>query len=68
MSDGAARPLVLQAPRNLDVREFPIAIVGDDDALLRATACGLCGSDHVQYPGELTGGFAFVPGHETVGA
>ncbi len=30
-------------------------------------ACGLCGTDHEQYTGELAGGFAFVPGHETVG-
>ena len=68
MSDGAAaRALVLVAPRRLVVREFPIPIVGDDDALVRVTACGLCGSDHEQYTGELAGGFAFIPGHETVG-
>ena len=49
MSDGAAaRALVLEAPRSLVVREFPIPIVGDDDALVRVTACGLCGTDHEQ--------------------
>ena len=58
---------MLEAPRRLVVREFPIPIVGDDDALVRVTACGLCGSDHEQYTGELAGGFAFIPGHETVG-
>ena len=68
MSDGAAvRALVLEAPRSLVVREFSIPIVGDDDALVRVTACGLCGTDHEQYTGELAGGFAFIPGHETVG-
>jgi alcohol dehydrogenase len=41
--------------------------VHDDDALLRVEACGLCGTDHEQYAGHLAGGFAFVPGHETVG-
>lgn len=30
-------------------------------------ACGLCGTDHEEYTGELSGGFAFIPGHETVG-
>src|SRR5256884_6436533 len=40
---------------------------GDDDAVLRVEACGLCGTDHEQYTGHLAGGFAFVPGHETVG-
>ncbi len=58
---------MLEAPRNLVVREFPLRVVGDDDALLRVTACGLCGTDHEQYTGELAGGFAFIPGHETVG-
>ena len=49
MSDGAAvRALLLEAPRSLVVREFPIPIVGDDDALVRVTACGLCGTDHEQ--------------------
>jgi alcohol dehydrogenase len=68
MSDGAAaRALVLEGPRRLVVREFPIPIVGDDDALVRVTASGLCGTDHEQYTGELAGGFAFIPGHETVG-
>jgi alcohol dehydrogenase len=34
---------------------------------VRVAACGLCGTDHEQYTGELSGGFALVPGHETVG-
>jgi alcohol dehydrogenase len=68
MSHGAlARALVLEAPRRLAIREFPIPVVGEDDALVRVAACGLCGTDHEQYTGELAGGFAFVPGHETVG-
>ena len=68
MSDGAVvRALVLESPRRLVVREFPVPMVGDDDALVRVEACGLCGTDHEQYTGELAGGFAFVPGHETVG-
>lgn len=68
MSDGAvARALVLETPRHLVVREFAVPTVGRDDALVRVAACGLCGTDHEQYTGELHGGFAFVPGHETVG-
>jgi alcohol dehydrogenase len=62
-----ARALVLEAPRGLAVRELPIPDIGDDDGLVRVAACGLCGTDHEQYTGELGGGFAFVPGHETVG-
>ena len=68
MSGGAlARALVLEAPRRLSVRTMPVPEIGDDDALVRVGACGLCGTDHEQYTGELSGGFAFVPGHETVG-
>jgi alcohol dehydrogenase len=62
-----ARALVLEAPRRLTIREFPLPTPGDDDALLRVAACGLCGTDHEQYTGELSGEFAFVPGHESVG-
>ena len=59
--------LVLEKPRTLVAREFPVPEHGDDDAVLRVEACGLCGTDHEQYTGHLAGGFAFVPGHETVG-
>ena len=49
MSDGAAaRALVLEAPRSLVIREFAIPVVGDEDAWVRVTACGLCGTDHEQ--------------------
>jgi alcohol dehydrogenase len=59
--------MVLEAPRTLRRREFPRPDVGDDDALLRVEACGLCGTDHEQFSGHLFGGFAFIPGHESVG-
>jgi alcohol dehydrogenase len=63
----AARAAVLEAPRRLRARSFPVPEVGDDDGLLRVEACGLCGTDHEQYTGHLPAGFAFVPGHEAVG-
>lgn len=63
----SVQALVLEAPRTLRRRSFPRPEVGDDDALLRIEACGLCGTDHEQYSGVLFGGFAFVPGHESVG-
>jgi alcohol dehydrogenase len=63
----SARALVLEQPRTLVRRELPVPEHGDDDAVLRVEACGLCGTDHEQYTGHLPAGFAFVPGHETVG-
>ena len=62
-----ARAAVLEAPRRLAIRELPIPETGEDDAVVRVLACGLCGTDHEQFTGALFGGFAFVPGHETVG-
>ena len=66
MPDSAtARALVLERPRHLVIRDIPLPAGGDDDALVRVEACGLCGTDHEQYTGELGGGFAFVPGWAT---
>lgn len=59
--------MVLDGPRHLVRRELERPDLGDDDALLRIEACGLCGTDHEQYTGALPAGFAFVPGHESVG-
>jgi len=67
VSTRSARALVLEQPRTLVARELPVPEHGDDDAVLRVEACGLCGTDHEQYTGHLPAGFAFVPGHETVG-
>src|SRR5947199_10329025 len=63
----SVQALVLEEPRTLVERELPRPEVGDDDAILRVEACGLCGTDHEQYTGALPAGFAFVPGHESVG-
>jgi alcohol dehydrogenase len=63
----SARALVLVAPRQLAARDFALPRIGDDDGLLRVEACGLCGTDHEQFTGELFPGFPFVPGHESVG-
>ncbi len=59
--------MVLEAPRRLTPSELLLPDIEDDDGLLRVEACGLCGTDHEQYTGELFGGFPFIPGHESVG-
>jgi alcohol dehydrogenase len=63
----AASALVLEAPGRLVPRDLPLPEIGDDDGLLRIEACGLCGTDHEEFSGALPIGFAFVPGHESVG-
>lgn len=62
-----ARAMVLEAPHTLRPRDFALPEVGDDDAVLRVEACGLCGTDHEQYSGQLHPGHPFIPGHEAVG-
>jgi alcohol dehydrogenase len=59
--------LVLDAPGRLERRTFEVPRIADDDAVLRVEACGLCGTDHEEFTGELFPGYAFVPGHESVG-
>jgi alcohol dehydrogenase len=62
-----ATAVVLEAPRRMSRRQLPVPDPGDHGAVLRVEACGLCGTDHEQYTGVLAPGFAFVPGHESVG-
>src|SRR2546426_5217797 len=62
-----AHALVLEAPRKLVRRDVPVPEPRTDAAVLRVEACGLCGTDHELYTGTLPLGFAFIPGHETVG-
>ena len=52
-----ARALVLESPRELISRELPLPAIGDDDGLLRVEACGLCGTDHEEFTGELFPGY-----------
>jgi alcohol dehydrogenase len=63
----SAHALVLEAPRHLTGRQFPLPELGDDDGLLRVEACGLCGTDHELYTGALPSSGPFIPGHESVG-
>lgn len=62
-----ARAMVLHGPRDLRASAFPLPAVGDDDAVLRVEACGICGSDYEQYAGALPSRYPVIPGHEPVG-
>lgn len=59
--------MVLTGKRTLEARELPVPELGDDDALLRVEACGICGSDYEQYEGVLRTPVPVVPGHEPLG-
>jgi threonine dehydrogenase-like Zn-dependent dehydrogenase len=59
--------MVQHGPRDLRREEFPLPDVGEEDALLRVEACGICGSDYEQYEGALSVPMPVIPGHEPVG-
>lgn len=64
-----SRAMVQTGTRQLEMREFPVPEIGDDDGLLKIEVCGICGSDWAQYQGEYNGFVTFpvIPGHEPVG-
>jgi threonine dehydrogenase-like Zn-dependent dehydrogenase len=62
------------APGKTETREFPLPEVGDDDALMRVEAAGVCGSDWLFFGGVATPGRKppheqqpRIQGHENVG-
>lgn len=63
----SVKALVLEAPRRLVVHEFDVPEIGENDALLRVEACGLCGTDHEMWTGHMKKSLPLVPGHESVG-
>jgi threonine dehydrogenase-like Zn-dependent dehydrogenase len=67
---------VLTKPETIELREFTIPEIGDDDAILWVEACGICGADVEQFSGRgletimeryPDGYFPIIPGHEVVG-
>lgn len=62
-----ASAMALHGPRDLRREDLPLPAIGDDDALLRVEACGICGSDEEQYSGALQVPYPAIPGHEPVG-
>lgn len=62
------RALLLSDYRNLSVVEMPTPEIGDDDALVRVRACGICGSDIHGYDGSTGRRIPpLVMGHEGAG-
>ena len=63
----AARAMVLKAPNRLELEVFERPNIGEDEALLRVEACGLCGTDVEVFSGGIPLAEPVVPGHEPVG-
>ena len=59
--------MVQMSVAKLEPRELPLPEIGDDDALLRVEACGICGSDVESFEGVIRVPLPLIPGHEPLG-
>ncbi len=60
--------LVLEAPRNLQIREVPVPQLGPSDILVEVRACGICGSDIHGFDGSTGRRIPpLIMGHEAAG-
>ena len=64
MSEKSAAAVLVEA-RRFEMREFEVPEIGEDDALLKLEACGICGSDI--HGAERLGSGPKILGHENVG-
>ncbi|WP_196596185.1 galactitol-1-phosphate 5-dehydrogenase [Pectinatus frisingensis] len=55
---------VLKNIGTLEIEEVPIPVLGENDALVKVSACGICGSDLPRILTKGTYHFPTIPGHE----
>jgi L-iditol 2-dehydrogenase len=67
VSGRTMRAAVLHAPGDLRIERVPVPAVGPADALVRVSACGICGSDVPRVRTTGTYRFPTIPGHEMAG-
>jgi len=67
MGASGVRAVVQTGARAFELREFDLPRIGENDALLRVEACGICGSDYELFEGHMPARFPVIPGHEPVG-
>ncbi len=62
-----ARVAMLTALEKIEIKEFPMPEVGDDDILVRVEGCGICGTDAHEYKRDPFGLIPVALGHEGTG-
>lgn len=58
---------LLTGPKSIELREFPIRDITDDEILVRVEGCGVCGTDVHEYKGAPMKLAPLVLGHEGTG-
>lgn len=62
-----AKVAMLTGERKIEVMEFPMPKVGDDEILVKVEGCGICGTDVHEWKGDPFGLAPVVLGHEGTG-
>lgn len=62
-----AKVATLTAPKKIEVKEYAIPAVGDDDILVKVEGCGVCGTDVHEWKGDPFGIIPVTLGHEGTG-
>lgn len=70
MNMNTSRAMVLKGPGHLELQEFPLPEISNEDGLLKLELIGVCGSDPGIYRGKTRGAprpYPLILGHEIVG-
>ncbi len=62
-----AKVAMLTSKQNIEVKEYPMPKLGDDDILVKVEGCGVCGTDVHEWKGDPFGLIPVVLGHEGTG-
>ena len=62
-----AKVAMLTAPKKIEVKEFPVPALTDDDILVKVEGCGVCGTDVHEWKGDPFGIIPVTLGHEGTG-
>ncbi len=62
-----ARVAMLTGLEKIEIKEYPMPVVGDDDILVKVEGCGVCGTDAHEYKRDPFGLIPVALGHEGTG-
>ena len=62
-----AKVAMLTGLEKIEIKEYPMPLVGDDDVLVKVEGCGVCGTDAHEYKRDPFGLIPVALGHEGTG-